>query len=172
MAQSVGTGIRLLFHDHGTWRGSGQQHAPGRTLSTGKSRYPLYTRLGGPQGRSGRTDNLAPPGFDPRIAQSVVCCYTDWATGPTRKCTIKCLLSLNIFQHERLSWRLKSAAMEGWNFIYFSTIPLKPSFHFLPSSWGTRFQHTIKYEKITILIFYYTSMIFGRNWVRVFWIDR
>ena len=45
---------------------------PGRTLPTGKTRYPLYRRLGGTQGRSGRTENLAPAGFDPRIVQPVV----------------------------------------------------------------------------------------------------
>ena len=37
----------------------------GRTLLPGKTQYPLYRRLGGPQGRSGRAENLAPPGFDP-----------------------------------------------------------------------------------------------------------
>ena len=31
---------------------------PGRTLPPGKTRYPLYRRLGGPQGRSGREENL------------------------------------------------------------------------------------------------------------------
>ena len=31
---------------------------PGRTLPPGKTRYPLYRRLGGPQGRSGRAENL------------------------------------------------------------------------------------------------------------------
>ena len=30
----------------------------GRTLSPGKTRYPLYRRLGGPQGRTGRGENL------------------------------------------------------------------------------------------------------------------
>jgi len=29
---------------------------PGRTLLPGKTRYPLYRRLGGPQGRSGRAE--------------------------------------------------------------------------------------------------------------------
>ena len=33
---------------------------PGRTLPPGKTRYPLYRRLGGPQGRSGRAENLVP----------------------------------------------------------------------------------------------------------------
>ena len=50
---------------------------PGRTLPPGKTRYPLYRRLGGPQGRSGQAENLAPPGFDPRTVQPVVSRYTD-----------------------------------------------------------------------------------------------
>ena len=56
---------------------------PGRTLPPGKARYLLYRRLGGPQGRSGRAENLAPPGFDPRTVQPVVSRYTVWATRPT-----------------------------------------------------------------------------------------
>jgi hypothetical protein len=31
---------------------------PSRTLPPGKTLYPFYRRLGGPQGRSGRTENL------------------------------------------------------------------------------------------------------------------
>ena len=38
---------------------------PGRTLPPGKTRYPFYRRLGGPQGRSGQAENSSPPGFDP-----------------------------------------------------------------------------------------------------------
>jgi hypothetical protein len=45
---------------------------PGRTLLPGKTRYPLYRRLGGPQGRSGRAENLAPPAFGPRTIQPLV----------------------------------------------------------------------------------------------------
>ena len=36
---------------------------PGRTLPPGKTRYPLYRRLGELQGRSGREENLAPTGI-------------------------------------------------------------------------------------------------------------
>ena len=36
---------------------------PGRTLLQEKSRYPFYRRLGGPQGRSGRAENLLPTGI-------------------------------------------------------------------------------------------------------------
>jgi len=50
----------------------GQRHDPA-ALPPGKSRYPLYTRLGGPQGQSGRVrKNLAPTGirFPDRPARS------------------------------------------------------------------------------------------------------
>ena len=77
MAQRVGRGIALFFHDRGTRRGEWSAARPGRTLPPGKSRYPLYRRLGGPQGRSGRAENLAPPGFDPSTVQLVVSRYTD-----------------------------------------------------------------------------------------------
>jgi hypothetical protein len=50
---------------------------PDRTLPPGTTRYPLYMRVGGPQGRSGRAENLAPPEFDPRTVLPVVSRYTD-----------------------------------------------------------------------------------------------
>ena len=45
---------------------------PGRTLSPGKTRYPLYRRLGVPQGRSGRAENLILTGIRSRTLQPVV----------------------------------------------------------------------------------------------------
>ena len=60
------------------WVG-GQRHVPA-ALPPGKTRYPLYRRLGGSQGRSGRMRKiLPPPGFDPRTVQLVESRYTDWA---------------------------------------------------------------------------------------------
>ena len=57
----------------------GQRHAP-PGLSPGKTRYPLYRRLGGPQGRYGRVRKFSPPpGLDPRTAKPVASRYTDWA---------------------------------------------------------------------------------------------
>jgi hypothetical protein len=42
---------------------------PGR-FTPGKTRYPLYRRLGGPEGWSGRVrKTLPPPGFDPRTSR-------------------------------------------------------------------------------------------------------
>ena len=56
----------------------GQHHAPA-ALPPGKTRYPLYRRLGGPHGRSGRVRKISSlPGFDPRTDQPVASRYTDW----------------------------------------------------------------------------------------------
>ena len=64
-------------------RVAGQRHDP--TLPPGKTRYPLYKKLGGPRGRCGRVRKMSPPpGFDPRTVQPVASCYTDWATRSTK----------------------------------------------------------------------------------------
>ena len=66
--------------------GEGSASYPGRSLPPGKTRYPLYRRLGGPQDRSGQVRKiLPPPGFDPRTVQPVASPYTDCATRPTKK---------------------------------------------------------------------------------------
>ena len=57
----------------------GQRHASA-ALPPGKTRYPLYRRLGGPQGRPGEVRKTSPsPGFDPWTVRPVASCYTDWA---------------------------------------------------------------------------------------------
>ena len=44
--------------------------------------YPLYERLGGPRGQSGRVGKILPPSwFKPRIAQPTVSRYTPFTTG-------------------------------------------------------------------------------------------
>ena len=48
-------------------------------LTPGKTQYPLYRRLGGPQGRSGQVRKISlPPGFDPLTVQPIVSHYTDY----------------------------------------------------------------------------------------------
>ena len=65
--------------------GEGSASRPGRSLPPGKTLYPLYRRLGGTQGRSGRVRKISPtPGFDPRTIQPVASRYTDSATRPTQ----------------------------------------------------------------------------------------
>jgi hypothetical protein len=80
-AQRGSRGIAPLFLlfsalDGGGWSTS----RPGRFTPGKESRYPLYRRLGGPQGRSGRVRKISPPlGLDPRTVQPVASRYTDWA---------------------------------------------------------------------------------------------
>ena len=82
-------GIALLLLDHGTRRGWGFSITPRPLLTPGKTRYPLCSRLGGPQGRSGQVRKISPPpGFDPRTVQPVVSRYTDWVTRQTCICNI------------------------------------------------------------------------------------
>jgi len=45
-----------------------------------ETRYPLYTRQGGTQDRSGSVQKVSPtPGFDSQTFQLVASSYTDWA---------------------------------------------------------------------------------------------
>ena len=65
--------------------GEGSASRPGRILPPGKTRYPLYRRLGGLQGRSGQVRKTSlPPGFDPQTVQPVASRYTDWTTRPLK----------------------------------------------------------------------------------------
>jgi len=83
VAQRVGRGIALLFHDRGTRRGWVVSSTPRPHFIQGKTQYPLYRRLSGLQGRSGRAENLVPTGIRSRTVQPVVSHYTDWASRPT-----------------------------------------------------------------------------------------
>jgi hypothetical protein len=76
-------GIALLcFSISALEGGEGSASRPGHFLPLGKTLYPLYGRLGGPQGRSGQVRKISPPpGFDPRTVQPVARRYTDWAIG-------------------------------------------------------------------------------------------
>ena len=61
VAQRVGRVIALLFHDRGTRRRWPVSSTPRSHFTPpGKTRYPLYRRLGGPQGRSGRAEKSRP----------------------------------------------------------------------------------------------------------------
>ena len=80
-------GIALLYFLTAALKeGEGSASRPCRTLPAGETLYPLYRRLGGPQGRSGQVRKISPPpGFDPRTVQPVGSRYTDYATRPTHK---------------------------------------------------------------------------------------
>ena len=80
---------------------------PGRTLPPGRIRYPFYRRLGGPQGRSGRAENLFPAGIRSRTVQPVVSRYTNWATRPTTaQCNVPLVRADSICWTELLCLKL------------------------------------------------------------------
>jgi len=59
--------------------GEGSASSPGRYLAQGKTRYPLYRSLRGPQGWSGQVWKISPPlGFDPRTVQFVASRNHTW----------------------------------------------------------------------------------------------
>jgi hypothetical protein len=61
----------------------GKRRAPA-ALTPGKTRYPLYRRPGGPQGRAGLVRKISPlPGFDSWTVQPVASRYTDCAIPAT-----------------------------------------------------------------------------------------
>ena len=94
----------------------GSASRPGRSLPPGKTRYQLYRRLGGPQGRSGQVREISPPlGFDPRTVQPVASSYTDWATRPTQT-------MLNITQITHISPR-PTPIPPHYPYVHFSSHP-------------------------------------------------
>jgi len=77
--------------------GEGSASRPSRTLPPGKTRYPLYRMLSGPQGRSGQVRKISPPqGFDPWTIQLIGSRYTDYATRPI----------CNILSNEQYGFRI------------------------------------------------------------------
>jgi len=75
----VGKGkVKLKFTLEQVLDGVGGQRHASAALLPEKTRYPLYRRLGGPQGSSGRVRKISPPpGFDPRIVQLVASRYSN-----------------------------------------------------------------------------------------------
>ena len=72
VAWRVGRGIVLLFHACDNRRGRVVSSMPRPHFTpSGKTQFSLYRRLGGPQDRSGRVENLAPPELDPWTVQPV-----------------------------------------------------------------------------------------------------
>jgi hypothetical protein len=64
--------------------GEGSASHPSCSLPPGKTQYPLYGRLGGPQGWSGQVPKISPPPeLNPRSLQPIASCYTGYSTCPT-----------------------------------------------------------------------------------------
>ena len=84
---------------------------PGRTLPQGKTRYPFYRRLGGPQGRSGRAENLVPTGIRSQTVQPVVSRYTDWTTRP----------NVQHLKRDKFCFKFVIPSLYSWNVDMFFT---------------------------------------------------
>jgi len=70
----------------------GQGHAP-PNLPPGKTWYPLYRRLSGPQGKCGWMQKISPPpGFNPRTIQ------------PVARCCVNCAIPENAFTTHYFSY--------------------------------------------------------------------
>ena len=85
--------------------GEGSASRPGCSIPPGKTRYQMYRRLGGPQGRSGQVQKISPPPprFDPRTVQPVASRYTDYATEPIDWITIRKMKVLEFISNRHLS---------------------------------------------------------------------
>jgi len=103
----------------------GSASHPGRLLPPGKTRYPLYRRLSGPQGRSAQVRKISPPpGFDPRTIKFVASRYTDCATGPT----LICIRSSSKFLSSNLAIIVEKQ-FKGLYMLHEYTFPLKSATH-------------------------------------------
>jgi hypothetical protein len=119
VAQRLGRGIALLFHDRCTRRGEWSAARPGHPLLPGKTRYPFYRRLGGPQSRSGWAENLVPTGIRSRNVQPVVSRYTYWATRPTDLYGTSIITPLNKVQSRSTQGQIRC---ELWRKIFIDRI--------------------------------------------------
>jgi len=84
VAQRVGRGIALLFHDRDTRRWWVVNSTPRTHFTPGKDPVPILQEAGwvpGPVWTG--AENLVPTGIRSRTVQPVVSPYTEWATGPT-----------------------------------------------------------------------------------------
>ena len=82
VAQRVGSGIALLFHDRGTRRGWVVSSTSRPHFTPGKDPVPIVHEAGWAPGMVWTPENLVHTGTRSRTVQPVVSRYTDWATGP------------------------------------------------------------------------------------------
>ena len=141
VAQRVGRDIALPFHDRSTRRGEWSAARPGRTLPPGKTRYPFYRRLGGPQGWSGRAENLFPTGIRSRTVQLVISRYTDWATRPTIYIYINLIFSLKY-----RCWCFGVRVLNSLRSLYFSLCTVSPTINWTLTC--CRYQTRIKHVQL------------------------
>ena len=117
----------------------GQRHAPA-TLPPGKTRFPLYKMLRGPQGRSGRERKILPQtGLDPRTVQPVVSRHT----GCTRQYSWN---SLGIY----ILWTTRQTSGHSLNYSN-QNIRLRPAFKFPQSHNLNDWKYSSTYRLIPVV---------------------
>ena len=82
VAQRVGKGIALLFHDRGTRTRWVVSSTPLPHSTPGKEPVSIVQEAGWAPGPVWTGENLVPTGIRSRSVQLIVSRYTDWATGP------------------------------------------------------------------------------------------
>jgi hypothetical protein len=99
--------------------GEGSASCPGRSLTSGKTQYPLYRRLGEFQGRSGQVRKILPsPGFDPRTVQPVASRYTMWAASGHWGWWLFCANLISNITHVFMNKQFKSFQNFFWCCIF------------------------------------------------------
>jgi len=102
LGDNTGRGAVMLLTIRFRWSAS----RPSRNLPPGKTWYPLYSMLGGPQVRSGQVRKISPPpGFDPQTVQPIGSRYTDYDTRlvpvfviPANYCTWTAIIATHSIQ--------------------------------------------------------------------------
>ena len=147
--------------------GEGSASRPGRSLPPGKTRYPSYRRLGGPQGWSGQVQKISPPpGCDPRtvqlVAQSLYRLH--YPAHLLHKCRDKC-----VFYTDNGFWH-------SWYFHQFqlitniNTLVLRYSYHAHSYvQYIEQQMHSIKYNKMQIIK--YTSWQVANSHIILYFSD-
>ena len=109
---------------------------PGCTVPLGRTQYPLYRRLGGPQGRSGWVENLIPLGFDPWTIQPIVSRYTNWATQPTT--TNSAFSKIYMYNNKLTNTHQKDVKCLQWLTLEHSKLTIIYISKCRPASWSSR----------------------------------
>ena len=145
--------------------GVGGQRCALAVLPPGKTRYPLYRRLGGPQGRCGRVQKISPTlGFDLRTVQPVASRYTDCAIPAL--CIYIYIYYINLFLYN--GFRLfpgVNRPERGFNYVLPSSTEVKGTVE-LPST-PTLCLHVVLWDELkyvyTKLSYIYTTNVAWPN---------
>jgi hypothetical protein len=132
--------------------GEGSASRPDCSLPPGKTWYPLYRRLGGPQGQSGEEWKISlPQGFDPRTVQPVASHYTDHATWPLQVTVLPSLLV------NRIQEKIKMYTANKSKFIYFGSHSNRSNLYPLKSEDMTKFRECLLLVSSEYLVYLYAN---------------